>query len=101
MHTNTSTQTKITGTTTLTANTKYLYTATIKSNWDIKLYLNWQLENSWTIGDLCDLWIQHGQRIGAGRMWDSEFWRWMIKDFIVEDRIWTDQEIVDYYTQTS
>lgn len=101
MHTDSSTQTNITGTTTLTANTKYLYTATIQSNWDIKLYLNWQLEASWTVGVLHSLNFQFGQWIGSGRTWDSEFWNWMIKDFIVEDRIWTAQEIADYYTHTS
>lgn len=101
MHTNTSTAANITGTTTLTANTKYLYTATIKSSWDIKLYLNWQLENSATIWPLKSLTSQFWQCIWAWRQWNSEFWRWMIREFIVEDRIWTDQEIADYYTQTS
>ena len=92
--------TSVSWTTTLSANTKYLFTATFQSGSMVKLYLNWQLENSASIWTFSSYSFQNWQWIGSWRTWDSEFWRWMIREFIVESKIWTADEVLAYYNQT-
>ena len=93
-------ETSISWTTSLSANTKYLFTATFQSGWTIKLYLNWSLQNSASVWTFSTLSYQYWQWIGAWRTGDSEFWRWMIREFIVESRIWSASDVLDYYNQT-
>lgn len=97
----TSNEYSVSWTTSIVANTKYLATITRKENWKICVYLNWNLEwqtnISWTFKSLP---YQRWQHIGAWREWNSEFWRWMIKDFIIENRERTAQEVLDYYNLT-
>ena len=33
-------------------------------------------------------------------VWDNTYLNWYLSNFIIEDRIWTGQEIADYYNQT-
>ena len=89
-------------TTTLTSWTKYLAALTMKENWQAILYLNWNVETTINIWTFQTYSFQHWQYIGTWRMWssDSSFWRWMIKDFIIENRERTAQEISNYYNQT-
>jgi hypothetical protein len=87
-------------TTALTSWTKYLATLTMKENWQAILYLNWNVEQTINVWTFQTYSFQTWQHIGAWRTWDSEFWRWMIKDFIIENRERTAQEISDYYNQT-
>lgn len=97
----TSNEYSVSWTTSIVANTKYLATITRKENWKMCVYLNWNLEWEtnirWTFKSLP---YQFWQHIGAWRLGNSEFWRWMIKDFIIENRERTAQEISDYYNQT-
>lgn len=87
-------------TTTLVANTKYLATITLKENWDAKVYLNWQLEWTTAITTFGSLTSQFWQNIWAGRNNNSQFWRWMIKDFIIENKVRTADEVLNYYNST-
>lgn len=89
-----------TGSTTISSWTKHLLTMTRAFNGTVKLYLDNNLELSYSVGWFKGLSYQYWQWIGSGRTWNSEFWRWMIKDFIIEDKIWTATEISDYYNQT-
>lgn len=95
-----STQSRVYWTTTLTSWTKYLATFTMKENGSAILYLNGSQETSFNIGTFKTLTYQFWQHIGAGREWNNEFWRWMIKDFIIEKRERTVDEITNYYNQT-
>lgn len=88
------------GTTTLTSWTKYLATLTMKENWQAILYLNWNVEKTINIWTFTTSTFQFWQHIGSWRQWDSEFWRWMIKDFIIENKIRTVDEITNYHNQT-
>ena len=89
-------------TTTLISWTKYLAALTMKENWQAILYLNWNVEKTINIWTFRALTSQFWQHIGAWRTADApaEFWRWMIKDFIIENRKRTAQEVADYYNQT-
>ena len=90
----------ISWTTTLTSWTKYLATLTMKENWQAILYLNWNVEKTINIWTFQTYSSQTWQHIGSWREWNSEFWRWMIKDFIIEKRERTVDEITNYYNQT-
>lgn len=84
-------------TTTLISWTKYLATLTMKENWQAKLYLNWNLEASENLWTFTSSTYQFWQHIWAWRTWDSEFRNWMIKDFIIENKEWSQAEIQAYY----
>lgn len=90
----------ISWTTTLTSWTKYLAVLTMKENWQAILYLNWNVETTINIWTFQTYSFQNWQYIGSSRGWNGAFWRWMIKDFIIENRERTAQEISDYYNQT-
>ena len=87
-------------TTTLTSWTKYLATLTMKENWQAILYLNWNVEQTINVWTFQTYPSQTWQYVGSWRVWNNEFWRWMIKDFIIENKVRTAQEITDYYNQT-
>ena len=86
------------GTTTLISWTKYLAALTMKENWQAILYLNWNVEKTINIWTFTTSTFQFWQHIWAWRTGDNEFWRWMIKDFIIENKERTQQEIQNYYT---
>jgi hypothetical protein len=90
-----------TWTTTITADTKHLATITMKENDTIKVYLDGVLEDtvsiSWTFTALT---YQRWQHVWSWRDAISEFWYGMIKDFIIENKVWTAQEVADYFDQT-
>ena len=73
---------------------------TMKENWQAILYLNWNVETTINIWTFQTYSFQYWQYIGASRMWNDAFWRWMIKDFIIEKRERTVDEITNYYNLT-
>lgn len=87
-------------TTTLTSWTKYLATLTMKENGSAILYLNGSQEKSISIGTFQTLTYQFWQHIWTWRQGNGEFWKGMIKDFIIEKRERTVDEITNYYNQT-
>lgn len=61
-----------------------------------KLYLNGQLGNSWTkVLDtyLSDIWIW-------AQNWNTQIFNWYLSEAIVENRAWSDAEILSYYNKT-
>lgn len=64
------------------------------------LYINWNQEatSSWT--------LSYGfQNFGIWMDWGDDEWkrrhrRWYMSNFIIENKVWTSQEIQDYYDQT-
>lgn len=68
------------------------------ADWDnMALYINWQLEASWSN----TLYAWNKLRIWY-RLWGSwsEYFTWYVNEIILEDKAWTAQEIQDYYNQT-
>lgn len=94
-----SANTQMQSTTQMVIGTKYLVTMTVDvPNWIAKTYINWQLEatrNLTRIGS--SSWSQY---IGCRRDWWWDYWKWMIREFILEDKVWTADEILAYYNQT-
>lgn len=64
---------------------------------DQKMYINWQYVANWNETGLNTQWVNLW-------LWGLYNWNyplnWYLSKFIIEDRVWTDQEISDYYNQT-
>jgi len=76
-----------------TTNTRYYVTYTI-DNWTVKTYLNWvQLwTKTWVSWHTCALrfWQEWN-------MWADRHWYWYMKDIIIENKVWTADEILNYF----
>ena len=67
-----------------------------------KMYLNWELkttfvDNEWTQRFNWRSWVA----IWCNKASDSyDYWGWWISNVVIEDKVWTDQEIASYYNST-
>jgi len=68
------------------------------SDWSkMELYVNWQLEASWS--NTLYAWSQLKIWWRLWGMW-SEYFTWYVNEIILEDKAWTTQEVLDYYNFT-
>ena len=82
---------------TINATTWVWYHVAVTTSWSTaKVYINWELKDSWSMTINTDWTTLFLWRC----TWDNSYGRAYYWDMIIEDKAWTDQEIADYYNLT-
>ena len=70
----------------------------MNTSW-IKIYMNWVLQSTSSNLSWRMVWTPNAS-IWWRKYWNQNFFRGYLSKFIWENKVWTDQEISDYYNQT-